>query len=113
MIRNKLTKTISNQKVYANLMLTSATFLIALEQSGCKVRVVTLNAPAWGFASTRTKQPTLMKFPLLSFDPVRKVAAPETVHGVGSQPGQRPNLSPFITIETILSIYSSSISGAF
>mmetsp|Transcript_27276 Transcript_27276/g.58406 ORF Transcript_27276/g.58406 Transcript_27276/m.58406 type:complete len:86 (-) Transcript_27276:72-329(-) len=70
----------------ASFMLTSATFLTALEHKGCNVLVVTRNAFAFGFASTLTKHPTLILLPFASFAPVRNVAAPETVQGVGSTP---------------------------
>ena len=70
----------------ASLMLTKDTFFIAFEHRGCNILVVTLNAFALGFASTLTKQPTLILFPFISCAPVRNVAAPETVHGVGSTP---------------------------
>ena len=70
----------------ASLMLTSETFLIALEHNGCNVLVVTRNAFAFGFASTLTRHPTLMLLPFKSFAPVRNVAAPDTVQGVGSTP---------------------------
>ena len=70
----------------ASFILTSETFLIAFEHRGCNVLVVTRKAFAFGFASILSKHPTFMLFPFISFAPVRNVAAPETVHGVGSTP---------------------------
>mmetsp|Transcript_27532 Transcript_27532/g.49974 ORF Transcript_27532/g.49974 Transcript_27532/m.49974 type:complete len:207 (-) Transcript_27532:807-1427(-) len=90
-------------------MLTIATFFTALEQSGWRVRVVTRKAPACGLASTLTRHPTLILFPFTSLAPVRKVAAPDTVHGVGSQPPHLPNLRPSVIILIMRSMYSSSI----
>ena len=90
-------------------MLTSDTFLIALEHNGCNVRVVTRKAFALGFASTLTKQPTLILFPFTSLAPVRNVAAPDTVHGVGSTPSHRPNFNPFTIMFDTRLMYSSSI----
>ena len=95
------THTISSYLTAASLILTSATFLIALEHNGCNVRVVTRKAFAFAFASILTRQPTLILLPFISLAPVRNVPAAETVHGVGSTPLHRPNFNPStITLAT-------------
>jgi len=46
-------------------------------------------------------------FPLASFDPVRKVAASETVHGMGSQLRHRLKWILLVTMPAILLMVSS------
>lgn len=84
-------------KVAASLMLTSETFLTALEHNGCIVLVITRNAFAFGFASTLTRHPTSY---YCCLSPLHRVemSLPRTQSRVRVRVRvSRPNFTPFMT----------------